>query len=110
MSDKMRNLITRTASGVVLLGVVLGAAYGGLYSYGVLLGVILFVGMWEFYRLATASGSEPQYVSGLVSGVTLFLTGFFYFVGLGSKVTPDWALIIGGIIYFVLLVPSVFII
>lgn len=110
MSDKMRNLITRTASGVVLLGVVLGAAYGGLYSYGVLLGVILFVGMWEFYRLAAASGSEPQYVSGLVSGVTLFLTGFFYFVGLGSKVTPDWALIIGGIIYFVLLVPSVFII
>ena len=110
MSDKMRNLLVRTLSGVVLLAVVLGAAYGGRYSYGALLGVILFVGMWEFYRLATASGSSPQYVTGLVAGTTLFLSGFFYFVDYGSEMGPDWALIIGGVVYFVLLIPATFII
>lgn len=110
MSDKMRNLMVRTLSGAVLLAVVLGAAYGGRYSYGVLLGVILFVGMLEFYRLATATGSSPQHVPGLVAGATLFLTGFFHFVGYGSEAGPDWALIIGGIVYFVLLIPAIFII
>lgn len=48
MSDKMRNLIVRTISGVVLLGIVLGAAYGGKFAYGGFLLLIVVVGMWEF--------------------------------------------------------------
>ena len=58
MSDKMRNLVVRTLSGAVLLGVVLAAAYLGKYSYGALLFVIMVVGMVEFYRLAKITGSS----------------------------------------------------
>lgn len=110
MSDKMRNLVVRALSGVALFIVVVAAAYGGRYSYGALLGVILFVGMLEFYRLAAASDAKPQLVSGLVAGMTLFITGFTYFVGSGTTEGIDWAMVLGGAIYFVLLIPATFII
>lgn len=110
MSDKMRNLVVRALSGVALFIVVVAAAYGGRYSYGALLGVILFVGMLEFYRLAAASDARPQLVSGLVAGMTLFITGFTYFVGSGTTEGIDWAMVLGGAIYFALLIPATFII
>lgn len=109
MSDKMRNLLVRTLSGIALLAVVLAAAYGGKYSYGALLGLILVVGMLEFYRLAKTTGSTPQLVTGLVSGITLFVTVFAYFVGYGTATDIDWALVIGGFIYLTLLIPTTFI-
>lgn len=110
MSDKMRNLLTRSLSGVVLIAVVLAAAYGGKYSYGALLCVILCVGMWEFYRIAAASEAKPQVMTGLVAGITLFVIGFAYFVGDASATEVDWAMIIGGTTYFILLIPTIFII
>jgi phosphatidate cytidylyltransferase len=110
MSDKMRNLLTRSLSGVVLIAVVLAAAYGGKYSYGALLGLILCVGMWEFYRIAAASDAKPQLLPGLVAGLTLFVTGFALFVGDAESAVVDWSMVIGGAIYFVLLIPAVFII
>ena len=54
MSDKLKNLIIRTISGVVLLGVVLGAAFAGPIGYGALLLLITGVGVWEFYAMARA--------------------------------------------------------
>ena len=110
MSDKMRNLLVRALSGVVLIVVVLAAAHFGRYSYGALLGLIAFVGLLEFYRIATASGSTPQVASGLIAGMTLFITGFTYFVGYGNAECIDWAMIIGGAIYLTLLIPAIFII
>ena len=110
MSDKMRNLLTRSLSGVVLIAVVLAAAYGGKYSYGALLGLRLCVGMWEFYRIAAASDAKPQLLPGLVAGLTLFVTGFALFVGDAQSAVVDWSMVIGGAIYFVLLIPAVFII
>ena len=37
MSDKLRNLLVRGASGVVLFGVVLGAAFLGYWGFGALM-------------------------------------------------------------------------
>ena len=110
MSDKMRNLITRALSGVVLFVVVLGAAYGGKYSYGALLGLILVVGMMEFYRIASAGGNKPQHVGGLVAGVVLFIAGFAYFLGYENTLATDWAIICGALLYLTLLIPAIFII
>ena len=110
MSDKMRNLITRALSGVVLFIVVLAAAYGGKYSYGVLLAAILLVGMMEFYRIAKAGGCTPQLVAGLVAGSVLFICGFTYFVGYENTLATDWALIFACLLYLVLLIPAIFII
>lgn len=109
MSDKMRNLIVRTLSGIVLLAVVVAAAYGGKYSYGALMGLILFVGMVEFYRLAKASDCKPQIVGGLVAGCVLFVGGFTYFLGYEEMFAADWALIMGCLLYLVLLIPAIFV-
>ena len=75
MSDKLKNLIIRTISGVVLLGVVLGAAFAGPLGYGALLLLITGVGVWEFYAMARAKGVEPQRGLGLVGSLGLTLTG-----------------------------------
>ncbi|MEE1148317.1 MAG: phosphatidate cytidylyltransferase [Alistipes sp.] len=75
MTEKIRNLLVRAASGVVLLGVVLGAAFMGPLGYSALLLLITGVGVWEFYALARAKGVEPQRGLGLVGSLGLTLTG-----------------------------------
>lgn len=110
MSDKLRNLVVRTASGAVLLGVVLGAAYGGKFAYGAFLLLIVVVGMWEFYNLAAATGSEPRRAIGLASGIVLFVTSFFVFDGYVSRSMFDVDMLLGGLLYFTILIPLCFII
>ena len=114
MSDKMRNLIVRTISGVVLLGVVLAAAYGGKYAYGAFLLLIVVVGMWEFYNIAAATGATPRRTLGLAAGIVLFVTSFCLFEGyvdvdaVGNESTVH--MLIGGILYFTALIPLCFVV
>ena len=75
MSDKLKNFLVRTASGAVLLLIVLGAAFAGPVGYGALLLLITGVGVWEFYSLARAKGSEPQRVLGLIGALALTWSG-----------------------------------
>ena len=112
MSDKMRNLIVRTISGVVLLGIVLGAAFGGPYAYGSFLLLIVVVGMWEFYNIAAATGAVPHRTLGLAAGIVLFVTSFFLFHGFVSMSQSESGvdMHIGGILYFAALIPLCFIV
>ena len=112
MSDKMRNLIVRTISGVVLLGIVLGAAYGGAYAYGAFLLLIVVVGMWEFYNIAAATGASPHRTLGLAAGIVLFITSFFIFDGFVSDMrsADSVDMLIGGILYFSGLIPLCFVV
>lgn len=76
MNEKMRNLLVRSASGVVLFAVVCGAAflgYGGFVALMMLIGV---VGVVEFYNLATAKGVAPQRGVGIAASVALMLAAF----------------------------------
>lgn len=112
MSDKMRNLIVRTISGVVLLGIVLGAAYGGAYAFGAFLLLIVVVGMWEFYNIAVATGASPHRTLGLAAGIVLFVTSFFIFDGFISDMrsADSVDMLIGGILYFSVLIPLCFVV
>ena len=112
MSDKMRNLIVRTISGVVLLGIVLGAAFGGPYAYGSFLLLIVVVGMWEFYNIAAATGAVPHRTLGLAAGIVLFVTSFFLFHGFVSMPQSESAvdMLLGGILYVAALIPLCFIV
>lgn len=74
MSDKLRNLLVRTASGVVLLCVVLGASFVGYWGFVALMMLITVVGVWEFYNLAVAKGTEPQRWLGIVASAMLVMT------------------------------------
>ena len=112
MSDKMRNLIVRTISGVVLLGIVLGAAFGGKFAFGAFLLLIVVVGMWEFYNIAAATGASPHRTLGLAAGIVLFVTSFFIFDGFISDMrsADSVDMLIGGILYFSVLIPLCFVV
>lgn len=98
MSDKLKNLIVRAASGAVMLAVVLGAATG-IYTYALLLLLITSVGMWEFYKMASAAGCKPQIAVGMVAGIVLYLSSFFLFEGMARGANPDVDMAFGGYIY-----------
>ena len=111
MGDKLRNVLVRTLSGAVLLAVVLAAAYCGYYTYAALLFAIVVVGMWEFYKLASATGAKPQRYVGLLTGMTLFYEAFVLFeafVG-GEMMTLDGNAFVG-ILAFVVLVACSFVV
>jgi phosphatidate cytidylyltransferase len=73
MSDKLKNFIVRTLSGVVLLAVVLGGILFSKLSFGALVMLITVGGVWEFYGLAQKAGYKPQYVIGLTMAVVVIL-------------------------------------
>lgn len=72
MSDKMRNLVVRSASGLVLGIVMLGAILWTRWSYALLFLLLLWGGLYEFYILAREQGNAPQRVLGAVAGTVLF--------------------------------------
>ncbi len=108
MSDKLKNLIVRTVSGIGLLLVVVLASLG-IYTYGLFLLLITVVGMLEFYNIAAAVGCRPQRTLGLVSGIVLFITGFALFKSYALGAGLDYDMFIGGAIYFIALIPLSFI-
>ena len=75
MGDKLKNFLVRTASGAVLLGIVLAAIFSGVWGYGALLLAVTILGVWEFYGLARAKGSEPQRCMGMLMSLALFFAG-----------------------------------
>lgn len=110
MSDKLKNLVVRTLSGVVLLGVVLAAALLGKYAYGALLLVIVSVGLAEFYRLAKASGAQPQVNMGTFAGVILFCTSFHIFEQLYDGYPLSMELIVGLLLSLLLYLFLIFVV
>ena len=69
MTDKIKNLLLRTASGAVLIVVVFGAVLWSSWSLGALLALLTVGGLTEFYALARKCGAEPQMVIGTAAGL-----------------------------------------
>lgn len=94
----MKKLITRTATGIVLVLVILAAIIAGQYSFAVLFMLILGGGLFEFSKLYKQSEIKPNiWLSYLIS---FLLFGISFFVAKGLlEVT-----------YFLLLFPFVLII
>ena len=71
----MKNVLVRTASGAVMLIVVLGAMLLSKWSFAALMALITIGGMWEFYRFAEKAGYQPMKWLGLFAGVMVFCLG-----------------------------------
>lgn len=107
---KMKNLIVRTLSGLVLAGVMIAAVLGSQWSFGALLLLILVGGQNEFYKLACESGLSPQRWMGLAVGVLLFALNFIVFRQFGRTVTEDaGGAVLHLLLYIGLLLPTLFI-
>lgn len=80
----MNNFVTRTITGSVFVIILVGSVILGQPFFGILFAIIALAGMLEFYKLIAKSGYKPQAVSGLILGLSLyislaFLSGQDYF-------------------------------
>ncbi len=75
MGSKMKNFLVRTASGAVMLVVVLGAMLLSKWSFAALMALIAVGGMWEFYRFAEKAGYQPMKLLGTFAGLMVFCLG-----------------------------------
>lgn len=110
MGDKMKNFLIRTASGAVMLIVVLGAMLLSKWSFMALMSVIAIGGMWEFYRFSQKAGYEPMKALGIFTGVVMLGAGlavsmFFDTANSGNALV----LLVASIAGLILIVPLMFI-
>ena len=82
MSDKMKNFIVRTISGVVMFAILLFATLYSQWSFTALVALIMVGGLWEFYALSEKCGAEPQRIFGMTMAAAILLAGI-------ALVTPD---------------------
>lgn len=102
MNSKLKNLLVRTLSGVVLLLVVVGALLWSKWSVGALFAVIMLGGLVEFYRLCRKTNAQPMYAVGIATSIAIFLGAFSLFMGGG-------VLILLPIFYTMLMIPTAFV-
>ena len=107
---KMKNLMVRTLSGLVLVAVFVGAVLGSQWSFGALLLLILVGGHTEFYKLARETGLSPQRWMGLAVGVLLFALNFIVFRQFSRSVTDEaGGAVLYLLLYIGLLLPTLFV-
>ena len=73
MSDKLKNFIIRTLSGIVMVATLIGATLFSKLTFVLLLLAITLGGEWEFYRLAKKAGTSPQRLVGLLAGFLMIM-------------------------------------
>ena len=107
---KMKNLMVRALSGLVLVAVFVGAVLGSQWSFGALLLLILVGGQTEFYKLARETGLSPQRWMGLAVGVLLFALNFIVFRQFSRSVTDEaGGAVLYLLLYIGLLLPTLFV-
>ena len=75
----MKNLLTRTASGIVFIGIMIGCLLGGDIPYACLLLFLLAGMLSEFYGLTLGKGKWLQKIIGILCGVSLWAASFYLF-------------------------------
>ena len=73
MSDKLKNFIIRTLSGIVMVATLIGATLFSKLTFVLLLLAITLGGEWEFYRLAKKAGTSPQRFVGMLAGFLMIV-------------------------------------
>jgi len=76
MTENMKNLVTRSLSGLVLAAFIIGCLVWSPWSFGVVLALLAAGGMYEFYALAADRGLRPQRILGIAAGLALLALNF----------------------------------
>ena len=77
----MNNLILRTLTGIVFVGLVVVSIISHFYFFAGLFLIITVLGLWEFYRLVETAGIYPNKIAGIASGSFMFLSNAFIACG-----------------------------
>jgi len=79
----MKNIVTRSLSGIIYIALISSSILLSPYSYALLFAFVTGLSLWEFYTLLEKNGeSRIDKVAATLGGVFLFLSGFFWFAGL----------------------------
>lgn len=109
-NKKLKDLLVRTVSGLVLLLVVVGALLWSKWSVGALFTVIMVGGLVEFYRLCRKGGVEPMYSVGIATSIAIFIVAFTIFQQWGTPATDMVGrIVLGAVLYTMLMVPAAFV-
>ena len=73
----MSNVVTRTLSGAIFVGVVVGAILAGALYAALLINVVIVWSMLEFYNIVIKERVRAEKISGVLSGIIIFWGGFF---------------------------------
>ena len=98
MSDKLKNFIIRTLSGIVMVATLIGATLFSKFTFVLLLLAITLGGEWEFYRLAKKAGTSPQRFVGL-------LAGFLMIMAAAAALHEILAITVVAMVAFMILIP-----
>ena len=74
----MKNLLTRSITGIVFVAVILGSLFLGEFTYVTIFAAILVGALIEFYSFFKTSNYHPSKTIGYISGAALF--GISYFI------------------------------
>lgn len=96
MTEKTKNLFIRTASGIVLLGIVLAALLIDFATYCALAGIIVLGGMYEFYRMVKLAGTKPLMICGSVIGILILASTLTAIWGITNA--WSWNMTVGSVI------------
>lgn len=108
MNSKLKNFCIRTASGAVLLLLVVGALVWSKLSTAALFAVIMVGGLIEFYRLCRKRGYKPLSILGIANAVAIFALATIVWMLWGSGKPASESIADGTsilIFYLVLIAP-----
>lgn len=83
----MKNLITRSITGLVFVFIILGSLLLGKISYAILFAGIIVGALIEFYSFFKNGNYKPSKIIGYVSGFVLFLITYLI---AANNLSPQW--------------------
>lgn len=97
----MKNLLVRSLTGIVFVGLILGALLWGEFSFAILFLLILLGAMYEFFSISESAGFKPLRFLNYLSGAALFAVSFLVS---SDRIDPKWfflvfVLLLGNFIY-----------
>ena len=75
---KMKNIFTRTISGIIFVYIVIGSILLGPLTFAIMMTVVLIWAMLEFYSIVMKDFFNGAKLLGTMSGALIFIVGFYY--------------------------------
>ena len=68
----MKEVLTRSLSGLLFLGVIIGSIIWSQYSVAIVFLAVSIFALYEFYKLMNTAGFTPHKITGLLCGITIY--------------------------------------
>jgi phosphatidate cytidylyltransferase len=72
------NIVQRSITGVVLLGVIIGSIVLSEYSFLACIGLLLLLSITEFYKITKSADTVPQNIFGAAIGIAIFASSYLF--------------------------------